>query len=129
MASRLTEVIIDCHDLDVVATFWCAVLGYQRANQGDGWLAIAEPGERPSDEAYRQRAQPPAMAFVQVPEEKTVKNRVHVDVTPIDRSQLDEVTRLIALGAQQVEIGESETAWVVMADPEGNEFCVMPALE
>ena len=66
------------------------------------------------------------MAFVQVPEDKVAKNRVHVDVTPTDRTQADEVDRLLGLGASRVDIGQRDTPWVVLADPEGNEFCVMP---
>lgn len=131
MTSRLTEVIIDCHDLDRAAGFWCAVLGYQRGSGGEGWLSIAPwaPDGGPSDHELRTGAVPSIIAFVLVPEEKTVKNRVHVDVTPTDRSQLEEVERLIGLGARRIDIGQGDVPWVVMADPEGNEFCVMPALE
>jgi hypothetical protein len=71
-------------------------------------------------------AQPPALAFVLVPEQKTTKNRTHVDVTPIGTTQDDEVARLAGLGAVRIDIGQGGEAWVVMADPEGNEFCVMP---
>jgi hypothetical protein len=129
MASRLTEVIIDCRDLGRVTGFWCAVLGYERANGGDGWVAIRPAGPKPSAEELVAAAQPPALAFVQVPEDKVTKNRVHIDVTPADRSQEDEVDRLVSLGACRVDIGQGTTPWVVMADPEGNEFCVMPAID
>jgi hypothetical protein len=122
MTSQLTEVIVDCHDLELEATFWCAVLGYERAHSGDGWLAIAPPGMLPGAESRT-----PAIAFVLVPEDKVVKNRVHLDVTPVDESQLDEVQRLIGLGARRTDIGQRDTSWVVMIDPEGNEFCVMRA--
>jgi catechol 2,3-dioxygenase-like lactoylglutathione lyase family enzyme len=127
MTSRLTEVIVDCHDLTRLADFWCGVLGYERTSSGDGWLAIAAPGGQPSVAAWRVAAQPPVMAFVLVPEARSTKNRVHVDVTPIDVTQADEVQRLIGLGATPADVGQSDTAWIVMADPEGNEFCVMPA--
>ena|ERR1700722_2153531 len=129
MASRLTEVIIDCHDLDGMTEFWCAVLGYERANSGDGWIAIRSPGPEPSEEMLVAAPQAPALAFVEVPEDKVRKNRVHIDVTPTDRSQGDEVDRLTKLGARRVDIGQGETTWIVMADPEGNEFCVMSATE
>jgi catechol 2,3-dioxygenase-like lactoylglutathione lyase family enzyme len=131
LTSRLTEVIVDCHDLDAVATFWCAVLGYERANSGEGWLAIGpsttDASPDVAEDELRAAAQPPAIAFVLVPEGKAVKNRLHLDVTPIDRSQQDEVLRLVALGARHTDIGQRATRWVVMIDPEGNEFCVMPA--
>jgi hypothetical protein len=131
VASRVTEVIFDCHDLDRVSQFWSAALGYQQVNAGDGWIAIAEwaPDQKPSDEAVRQHAPAPVIAFVVVPESKVVKNRVHIDVTPIDRSRDQEVDRLMALGARRVDIGQGDVPWVVMADPEGNEFCVMPGLD
>ena len=129
MASRLTEVIVDCHDLEVVASFWCEVLGYERAAAGEGWLAIRTPGQELSADALAADAQPPALAFVNVPEAKAGKNRVHVDVTPTDRSQAAEVDRLLGLGARRADIGQDETPWVVLADPEGNEFCVMPEVD
>jgi catechol 2,3-dioxygenase-like lactoylglutathione lyase family enzyme len=125
MPARLTEVIVDCHDLDVVADFWCAVLGYERTHQGDGWQAIGPPGREPTAAELRDAPQPPAMAFVVVPEGKAVKNRIHVDVTPVGATQEAEVERLTALGARLADIGQQDTPWVVMADPEGNEFCVM----
>ena len=70
----------------------------------------------------------PALLFVPVPEAKSGKNRLHLDLTPIDSSQADEVARLEALGARRVDIGQGQTKWVVLADPEGNEFCVLRSL-
>jgi hypothetical protein len=64
-----------------------------------------------------------------LPEDKITKNRVHIDLTPIDRVQGEEVERLVQLGATRLDIGQGERPWVVMADPEGNEFCVMPAID
>jgi hypothetical protein len=92
-------------------------------------MSIRSAGEEPSDEALAAGAQPPAMAFVRVPEDKITKNRVHIDLTPIDRVQGEEVERLVQLGATRLDIGQGERPWVVMADPEGNEFCVMPAID
>jgi hypothetical protein len=126
---RLTEVIVDCHDLKRLASFWCAALGYVRLNSGDGWLAIGPSGPEVTDQELIARPQPPNMAFVVVPEHKVGKNRVHIDVTPIEASQAEEVERLVGLGATRTDIGQGDEAWVVMADPEGNEFCVMPELE
>jgi catechol 2,3-dioxygenase-like lactoylglutathione lyase family enzyme len=129
VTSRLTEVIIDCHDLERMAAFWSAVLGYQRGRSGEGWASIHAAGGPPGFDALLTGAVPPIVAFVLVPEDKSVKNRVHLDVTPVECSQDAEVERLIALGAARADIGQDETPWVVMADPEGNEFCVMPAAE
>ena len=65
----------------------------------------------------------PGLLFVRVPEAKTVKNRLHLDLRPDDQDS--EVDRLLALGAARVDIGQGEKSWVVLADPEGNEFCVL----
>lgn len=129
MTSRLTEVIVDCHDMDRLADFWCAVLGYERAHGGENWVAIGPVGRPTSDEAWRAEALAPFMAFVKVPEDRVAKNRVHVDVTPIDSTRDQEVERLVGLGARRADVGQGDTPWIVMADPEGNEFCVMPGLD
>jgi hypothetical protein len=62
--------------------------------------------------------------FAAVPEGKTVKNRLHLDLRPVDSSHADEVERLIGLGARRADIGQGDVPWVVLTDPEGNEFCV-----
>ncbi|WP_406016663.1 VOC family protein [Streptomyces sp. NBC_00984] len=83
----------------------------------------------PTVEDVRARQMPPTLLFIQVPEGKTVKNRLHLDVSPIDGSTGDEVTRVLGLGATKADVGQgSDRNWVVMADPEGNEFCVLRTL-
>ncbi len=123
MTSRFNELTIDGHDLGKLAEFWCEVLGYRILHSEDDIIAIGT--EWPGPEELRAAAVPPTLVFVKVPESKTVKNRVHIDVKPFDRSQKDEVERLLALGARHVDIGQGEQRWVVLADPEGNEFCVL----
>lgn len=126
MTSRITEIIIDSHDPLTLAEWWAAVLDYQLAPlAADGWVGINSRAERPSDEAYRAAAQVPTIVFVPVPEAKTVKNRVHLDVWSVDRTQDEEVAWLEEHGARTVDIGQGAVSWVVMADPEGNEFCVL----
>ena len=72
---------------------------------------------------------PPMLLFIKVPEPRTVKNRMHLDLSPVDRSRDEEVERLLALGATRAEVGQTgEESWVVLADPEGNEFCVLRSL-
>lgn len=129
MASRLTEVIIDCTDIDRLVEFWSEVLAYDRANAGDGWVALRAPRTEISEDALRTGALPPAVTLVGVREPKAGKNRVHLDITPVDRTQGEEVARLEKLGATCANIGQGQVAWVVMADPEGNEFCVMPEID
>ncbi len=70
----------------------------------------------------------PAAVFIDIvrdPKPKTVKNRVHVDVNPRDREQDAEVERILALGARRIDVGQGDVSWVVLADPEDNEFCVL----
>ncbi len=124
MTSKLTEVAIDCADPSSLARFWCAVLGYEvQADEGDGVVTIGSPlvpeGRR------RTGPVPPTLTFARVPEGKTVKNRIHLDVNPTDGEQDDEVRRLLALGARHTDVGQGDASWVVLADPEGNEFCVL----
>jgi hypothetical protein len=126
MTSRFTEIVIDCHQPRTLAAFWREVLDYEIIEERDDLVEIS--GWQPSVDAVRQRVSPPTLVFVRVPESKTVKNRLHLDVSPIDRGRDEEVARLLALGARHVDIGQGEQSWVVLADPEGNEFCVLRSL-
>ena len=94
MPSRLTEVNVDCEDPERLAAFWSAVLGYERVTGDDDWIVIGPPGRDLSPEVLRAGPQPANIIFVVVPEGKMVKNRVHLDVTPVDVSQDDEVDHL-----------------------------------
>jgi hypothetical protein len=123
MASKFTELAIDCADPLRLARFWCAVLDYEVQDEEGGIVTIGSPlvpeGKR------RLGPVPPTLTFAHVPEGKTVKNRLHIDVNPTDRDQDQEVRRLIDLGARRVDVGQGDQSWVVLADPEGNEFCVL----
>ena len=127
MTSRFTELVVDAHDPHVVADFWCGVLSCRVLEQTDDYVEIGDQEVTP--EGARRGPVPPTIVFVPVPEGKTVKNRVHIDVSPIDRSQEEEVDRLVALGARRIDIGQGDVSWVVMADPEDNEFCVLRSLQ
>jgi hypothetical protein len=118
MSSRILAIDIDCHDAESLAGFWREALGYRSTNRwtdakGLEYLEIGGPeGE-------------PIVLFQPVGEDKVVKNRLHLDLVPTEGSQAGEVRRLIGLGAKQLS-DEPEFPWVVLADPEGNEFCVLP---
>ena len=115
MACRFTELIVDSHDPDSLARFWGEVLGWEVGGSEDetAWLKAPNPAV-------------PLIVFVPVPENKTVKNRVHIDVSATDRSRDEEVERVLALGATRADVGQGEdVSWVVLADPEGNEFCIL----
>jgi hypothetical protein len=130
MGSRLTEIVVDCHDPAAQAAFWAAALDYHVVRTEDGQVEIAPWEREPPDLAEQVRRAPsvPTLVFVAVPDAKTVKNRLHLDVRPIDGSHEAEVERLIALGARPADVGQGRVAWVVLADPEGNEFCVLGPL-
>jgi len=124
MSSKLTELAIDCADPAGLARFWCSVLDYEVQDEDDGVVTI---GSTLVPEGKNRRGPvPPVLTFARVAEGKTGKNRVHLDVNPVDREQDDEVRRLLALGARHADVGQTgEESWVVLADPEGNEFCVL----
>jgi predicted enzyme related to lactoylglutathione lyase len=106
--------VLDCTDPDRLAAFWSAALGYTTLGGAGSYVMLLD-----------QSGQQPKLLLQRVPEAKTSKNRMHLDIeTPaVD----DEVTRLEDLGARRLESetrAEHGTRWVIMADPEGNEFCV-----
>ena len=126
MASRFSELILDSHEPRKLADFWSEVLGYKTLEEDDSVVEIGP--EEPTAEGIRQGPIPPTLVFVTVPEDKAMKNRIHIDVSPIDCTREQEVERLLALGAKHVDVGQGEQSWVVLADPEGNEFCVLRTL-
>jgi hypothetical protein len=107
---------IDCADPAGIARFWAEALNYKSLDTDDPDEAAIVPKDGPGTK----------LLFYRVPEGKHVKNRLHLDLRPED--QAAEVARLEALGAKRVDIGQGEQSWVVMADPEGNEFCILRAL-
>ncbi|MFF3331030.1 VOC family protein [Streptomyces sp. NPDC002888] len=113
MTSAIRHMTIDSADAYALATFWSQVLGMPLSDDD-------EPGD---EEALIEGA---GLLFVTVPEPKTIKNRIHVDLQPQDRTRDEEVTRLLALGATLFSDHRRPdgTGWVTLADPEGNEFCV-----
>ena len=120
MGARFTELVIDCKDPGRVAEFWAAVLGYDVVDRGpNGEIEIGHGTKGDGSAA-------PTLVFVPVPEGKTVKNRIHIDVNPTETDQSNELRRLIRLGARRVDVGQSQdVSWIVLADVEDNEFCLL----
>jgi len=120
---RLQAITVDAHDPRALAEFWAEVLGWkigEGGNEIEVWIE-RELGD-PKNTGF------PDILFLKNSDVKNVKNRLHLDLRPDDQDA--EVRRLEKLGATQIEIGQSadpDTSWVVMADPEGNEFCVLRA--
>ncbi len=113
MSSTIFNITFDCADPSALARFW---------GQLTGLPVIEEP--RPGYPESAVGDSRPWLYFVKVPEGKIVKNRVHLDIMPSDRTQDEEITRLIGLGATIPSDRRPDVGWVIMADPEGNEFCV-----
>jgi hypothetical protein len=122
LSLHVSSLTIDCTNPRELAEWWAAALDWKIVgfdDDGDVWVA---PG---TDPAEFPGAVP--LLFLHDPNPKTVKNRLHLDLVPDD--QAAEVARLESLGATRVDIGQGDASWVVMADPEGNEFCVLRTYE
>ena len=118
MSLAINTLTVDCHDPATVGRFWTAALG---------WLVIEEDGDGVMIAPYREHRPGIFPVYFAVnPDEKVVKNRWHFDLAPDDQDA--EVARLEGLGAKRVDIGQGDVSWVVMADVEGNEFCVLSSL-
>jgi hypothetical protein len=111
---KFTELVIDCADPARLAEFWAAVLDGRVTSDDYGCLQVA--GSSP---------EMPRLTFIEVPAAKSVKNRLHIDLNPVSCTQEQEVDRIIGLGAKRIDIGQGSVTWVVLADIEGNEFCVL----
>ena len=116
MACRITELCLDCRDPELVAQFWADVLGYQITDRDETGVAISPPAGTPS---------PIDLLFAYSDDPKTAKLRLHIDVNATDRDQAEELARLEELGAKHIDIGQGSQSWFVLADPEGNEFCLL----
>jgi hypothetical protein len=112
MGLEWEQVIVDAGDPAALGRWWASALG---------WVVVSEEPEefeiRPSPDRL------PGLLFVRVSERKALKNRLHLDFRPAD--QAAEVARLLDLGATHADVGQGDETWVVLADPEGNEFCVL----
>jgi predicted enzyme related to lactoylglutathione lyase len=121
MSLRIQCLSIDTTDPSELATFWEEVLGWRRTYADDDEVVLEPAAGSPEDGVV------PDLLFLRVPESKQGKNRLHLDLRPVD--QAAEVERLEQLGARRVDIGQgADVSWVVLADPDGNEFCVLRAL-
>jgi len=121
MACRISELVLECRDPQVLAQFWSEVLDFVVLDQeGDGSLEI---GPRTGFGGLQ-----PTIILSPRDDPQRGKSRLHVDVNATDRDQDAELERLLALGARPADVGQTgEEAWHVLADPEGNEFCLLRA--
>ena len=111
----IVDIGLDVNDLSVMKPFWEQTLGYHEARGKESYSYLADPS-----------GNGPHLFLQVVPEPRTEKNRLHLDFRPVD--QTAEVERLLDLGARRADVGQGDQTWVVLADPEGNEFCVLRSL-
>ena len=121
---KLGYIVIDCKNPATISAFWEKVLGWKVTYTDETGAMLENSTKLEDGEKF------PPILFYKNPDEKVVKNRLHFDLTPDD--QAAEVARIEGLGGKRIEIGQSAdpaTTWVVMADIEGNEFCVLKQKE
>ncbi|WP_154796106.1 VOC family protein [Occultella kanbiaonis] len=130
MAAQWHSVVVDCFDPQSLSRWWAEVLDWRIAYESEDEVVLVPPGaleesRRMQDLPYVERG--PVLLFGRSSDVKTTKNRLHLDLAPGEApgSRDAEVERLITLGATAVDIGQKDVPWVVLADPEGNEFCVL----
>jgi catechol-2,3-dioxygenase len=115
MPSRIAAIAIDAAQPEALAQFWCAVLGWRVIERDTDIVSIG-----PADGTW------PTIDVIAVPEGKVVKNRLHLDLRADATTTQGELDRLLALGARPTDVGQPpDASWVVLADPEGNEFCLL----
>lgn len=112
MVSQWENLVVDADDPPRLARWWAQALGYQIVHEAAGEVEIRQSPD-----------QLPGVVFVPVPERKQLKNRLHIDLRAAD--QAAEVERLVDMGARRVDIDQGDASWIVLTDPEGNEFCVL----
>jgi hypothetical protein len=113
---RIHGIVVDCANPMLLGEFWQAVLGWEYRSQAEDWVSLENPN-----------GIGPHLSFDRVPEPKSVKNRVHIDIRPIDRGFEEEREWLESLGATTLRLIDDNPQDVhyIMADPEGNEFCLL----
>ncbi|MFY9934141.1 MAG: VOC family protein [Streptosporangiaceae bacterium] len=118
MACRISELVLDARDPERLAAFWCEVLGFTILERTEDGIEIGPP------EGFG--GPQPTLVISPSAEPKAAKLPLHIDVSPTDRDQDAELSRLLAAGARPADIGQTgEETWHVLADPEGNEFCLL----
>jgi hypothetical protein len=120
MACRISELVLECRDPDELARFWCAVLDFVELGREDGAVEIGP----------REGFGGPQPTIILSPSDEPTpaRSRLHIDVNAVDRDQGAELERLLRLGARPADVGQTgEESWHVLADPEGNPFCLLKA--
>lgn len=127
MSVRWYSIVVDCRDPAAQARWWAEALDWRIFYEAPDEVVVVPPYALDESRVIPPAERGPGLIFVPIADGKTVKNRLHLDLRPKD--QAAEVARLEALGARRVDVGQAaDVTWVVLADPDGNEFCVLRAL-
>jgi len=119
MACRISELVLNCRDPSRLAAFWCEILGYAELERDADSIEIG-----PADTGFGRLQ--PTIVFQAHPEPTPGLLRLHFDVSPVGGDQDAELARLLAAGARPADVGQRrDEGWHVLADPEGNEFCLL----
>jgi hypothetical protein len=132
MSIRWYTVVVDCRDVAAQSRWWAEALDWRIIYEAADEVVVVPPHAMDPARHIPPLERGPGLVFVPVPEGKAMKNRLHIDLAPSpDAGQEAEVRRLEDLGARRVDVGQDQekVSWVVLADPEGNEFCVLSARE
>jgi Glyoxalase-like domain len=132
MTVRWYSVVVDSRDAAALSRWWAEALDWRIIYEAADEVVVVPPRSIDGARDIPPLERGPGLIFVPVPEGKAVKNRLHIDLAPSpDADQQAEVRRLEDMGARRVDVGQDpdKVSWVVMADPEGNEFCVLSARE
>ncbi|PZE77087.1 MULTISPECIES: VOC family protein [unclassified Curtobacterium] len=127
MTVRWFSVVVDCQDLHAQARWWADTLDWRLVYEADDEAVIVPPHALDPSRLVPLHERGPGLVFVPVPEGKTVKNRLHIDLAPgPEDDQATDVQALLDRGATRADVGQDDdVSWVVLRDPEGNEFCVL----
>jgi len=118
MSCRISELVLNCNDPELLARFWSEVLGYVELDREDGYIEIGPPAGFGGPQ--------PTIILSPSSNPRTGRLPLHIDVNPVDREQAAELERLLALGARPADVGQTgDENWHVLQDPEGNEFCLL----
>lgn len=118
MSCRISELVLNCNDPELLARFWSEVLGYVELDREDGYIEIGPPAGFGGPQ--------PTIILSPSSNPRTGRLPLHIDVNPVDRDQAAELERLLALGARPADVGQTgDENWHVLQDPEGNEFCLL----
>ncbi|MDO8145515.1 VOC family protein [Isoptericola sp. 178] len=131
MPLRWYSTVVESTDPRALAGWWAEALGWEFAYESDEECVLVPPWARELGRSLTFHQTPPGMVFVRVEHEKSSKNRLHWDFAPHTSDDRDaEIDRLGSLGATRIDVGQpADASWTVLADPDGNEFCVLSSRE